>query len=130
MDNSMENKSIRINDERVGKRVVCLIMLPEHTLYGTIQSIERFDNGVEYWQVLDEKGMHHDGPDSSFVLVTDFPELHPGDRVRYRRDEGGFETGMVIKAAWVYTQLRFYIHFDDGLKRTVRPQHLSRCEDC
>ncbi len=71
----------RVGDPRIGKRVFCVSLLPALHAFGTIQSIVRYPNGMEYWKVLTEHGMIGDGPSTEFVLYEQAPELHAGDRV-------------------------------------------------
>ncbi len=78
-------------DLRIGKRVICLALLPRITLLGTIQRIMRYANGVEYWHVQTDGPMTEEAPATDFLLYEG-PEFQEGDPVAYRLDEVGKPT--------------------------------------
>ncbi len=106
-----------IDDPRLGKRAVCLSLLPR-VVFGTIQRIERFPR-VEYWEVLTDEGMVADGPSTCFQLYEG-PDLKTGDRVTYKLDEGGFWEATVLKPHWTFDHLRFVIRVDNDEHAAVR----------
>ncbi len=122
-------------DLRIGKRVICLAMLPKITLLGTIQRIVRYANGVEYWHVQTDGPMTEEAPATDFLLYEG-PEFQEGDPVAYRLDEGGHWQATVIRPVWTANQLRFVIRIDSseqaavsvvpGRRLAAHPSRLSR----
>lgn len=113
-----EGEELR-QDPRVGKRVICLSLLPSLTLLGTIQRIMRSANDIEYWKVLADGLMIEEGPSSSFHLY-DGPEFQAGDRVKYRLDEGGYWVATVVQPQWTLDHLRFLIRVDSDEHAAVK----------
>lgn len=106
-------------DPRVGKRVICLSLLPTLTLLGTIQRIMRYTNGIEYWNVLTDGLMIEEGPSTSFLLY-DGLEFQAGNRVKYRLDEGGYWVATVVEPQWTLDHLRFIIRVDSDEDAAVK----------
>lgn len=107
------------DDPRLGMRVASLLprrMPGAHEPLlnlGTLQQITRFLNGMEYWQVLQDSGMIHEGPASSFARY-DGPKFQAGTRVRSLLDEGGYWEAQVLGPVWATNQVRFLIQVTDG----------------
>ncbi len=123
------------HDLRIGKRVICLDLLPRMTLLGTIQRMVRYANGVEYWNVQTDGPMTEEAPASHFLLYEG-PEFQGGDQVAYRLDEGGHWLATVIRPVWTANQLRFVIRVESseqaavsvvsGRRLAAHPGRLSR----
>jgi hypothetical protein len=80
----------------VGKRVISLSFLEKKlAVYGTVMSTERVSKRVEYWQVHTSQGINIDAPSTHFE-VYEYEELHPGDKIHYLLDEGGYWEGIVL----------------------------------
>src|SRR5579885_2314989 len=122
-------------DLRIGKRVICLAMLPQITLLGTVERIVRYANGGEYWNVQTDGPMTEEAPASHFQLYEG-PEFQEGDQVVYRLDEGSRWLATVIRPVWTANQLRFVIRvesseqaavsFVPGRRLAAHPSRLSR----
>ncbi len=106
-------------DPRIGKRVVCLSLLPAMTLLGTIQCMGRYANGVEYWNVLTEGLMTDEAPATSFVLYEG-PEFQPDERVQYSLDEGGYWLATVLRPQWIVDHLRFLIRVESSEHAAIK----------
>ncbi len=100
-------------DPRLGKRVFCLSLLPRIAVFGTIQNIVRYLNGMEYWRVLNDHTMMIHAPSTSFALY-DGPEFQPGTSVKYRLDEGGYWEATVVQPCWSIDHVRFVIRVTNG----------------
>jgi|SRR5437660_12767832 len=123
-------------DLRLGKRVICLAMLPRITLLGTIQRVMRYANGEEYWHVLTDGPMTEEAPATHFQLYEG-PEFQAGEQVTYRLDEGGSWQATVLQPVWTTNHLRFVIRVESskraavkavpgGRRLAVHPTRLSR----
>ncbi len=106
------------HDPCVGKRVICLEMLPTITLLGTIQHTIRYANGVEYWHVLTDGPMTEEAPASHFRLYEG-PEFQAGEQVKYRLDAGDSWQATVLRPVWTFDHLRFLIRVDRAEHATV-----------
>jgi hypothetical protein len=104
-------------DPRIGRRVVDLSHLPHMVMLGTIREIESLENGKEYWTVLLDDGVTHEGQEQSFSLYNG-PEFTVGDQVRYKIDEGGYWEAVVLRPFWI-SDLSYIIRITDSSKAAV-----------
>jgi len=104
-------RSEQVRDNRIGKRVLCLSLLPT-CVYGTIQNITRYVSGVEYWEVLSEHHMMLNAPSTSFILYS-YAEFHSGDLIHYRLDRDCCD-GVVLGAIVTNGQVGFSIRIEDA----------------
>ncbi len=99
--------------------MICLDLLPQITLLGTVQRIVRYANGGEYWNVQTDGPMTEEAPASHFQLYEG-PEFQEGDQVAYRLDEGSRWLATVIRPVWTANQLRFVIRVESSEQAAVR----------
>ncbi len=115
-------------DPRIGKRVICRSLLPRLTLLGTIRSVVRYANGLEYWNVLTDGLMVEEGPASSFILYHyNGPEFQTSDRVKYRLDGSGYWEAIVLRPQWSIDHLRFIIRVDRDEHASVKVERPRIC---
>lgn len=78
----------------IGKRVIHLSSVKMRlAVYGTVDSVEKY-GGIEYWQVSTPE-IHLDGQSTNFA-VWEYEEFHPGDKIKYMVDRGGYWEGVVL----------------------------------